>query len=60
MLCSKSRKSVLHLQLLFWVHMCVHIDSTVHFDFSAGALKTVKKLSVERWTLLTLNGLHIG
>lgn len=32
---------------------------TVHFDFSAGALKTVKKLSEERWILLTLSGCHV-
>lgn len=30
----------------------------VHFDFSDGAFKKVKKSSVERWTLLS--GLHIG
>ena len=29
-------------------------------EYPDGALKTVKKLSVELWTLLALNGGHLG
>ena len=32
----------------------------MHCEYPDGALKTVKKLSVELWTLLALNGRHLG
>lgn len=32
----------------------------MHFVFLAGVLETVKELGLKRWTLLTLNGRHIG
>ncbi|MDF4966884.1 hypothetical protein P3578_24460 [Vibrio parahaemolyticus] len=32
----------------------------MHYEYPDGALKTVKKLSVELWTLLALNGRHLG
>lgn len=31
-----------------------------HWKYPDGALQTVKKCSVKRWTLLTLNGRHLG
>ena len=42
---------------------CVHIDkvwpNAVHYKYPDAALEMVKMLSVERWTLLTLNGRHL-
>ena len=34
--------------------------NAVHYKYPDGALITVKKLSVDRWTLSTLNGRHLG
>ena len=36
------------------------MGNAVHCENPDGALKTVKKLSVELWTLLALNGRHLG
>ncbi len=35
-------------------------QNAVHFEYLDGILITVKKLSVECWTLLTLSGCHLG
>ncbi len=43
--------------------MCSHRQvwqNALHYEYSDGVLVTVTKLSVERWTLLTLNGHHLG
>ena len=61
-LCLKSHTSVLTLNILstkvrsHW-EVC---KNAVHCEYPDVALKTVKKLSVELWTLLTLNGRHLG
>ena len=34
--------------------------NAVHYKYPDGALITVKKLSVDRWTLSTLNCRHLG
>ncbi len=39
---------------------CVQTDKYMKMQCKIHALKTVQKLSVERWTLHTLNECHIG
>ena len=39
---------------------CEVRQNAVHCKYPDVVLKTVKSLSVERWTLLTLNGRHLG
>lgn len=44
------------------MHKCVHTEKygKMHCENPDVALKTVRKLSVELWTLLALNGRHLG
>lgn len=45
------------------MHQCVHTDKMENcsaLEYSNGVLITVKKLSVESWTLLIINDHHLG
>ncbi len=49
--------------LIFWVQKCVkcvYAEKYVKMQCTTCILKTVQKLSVERWTRHTLNKRHIG
>ncbi len=45
---------------LFWVHKCIHTDKYGNMLYPDDVLITVKNLNVKCWTLLILNGRHLG
>lgn len=57
--------SQLHTSVLTFAVLSAEVHAyakygKVHFEYSDGALMTVKKWSVERWTLLTPKDRHLA
>lgn len=62
--CVSGQVILKYLHLLFLVHVYIYteknVNSTVPQENLNGVLKIVKMLCVQRCTLLTLNGHHLG